>query len=345
MPLRLHAWQFGTHHAAVMKAFEFMEGPLASELQQKAAKFLKIYGGQNIPAVIAEKSGNTDDFSDTCAIAWWSGKLHTVDLGEKKVNISTLWHFLTIDYPGHFGNEYAGFSFRFTPPGGGTHYNEILRAILYNHTLASAGFAGYGISMPVRLIGPIEAYRFRARVSYSRAYFSTTPEKNYERLHNTIFEPSINAAAFWYSQSLDGTAKGISDIQHIGYLGHVMHLANDATVTHHLYSTLDHYHDAYEQFVDDHLPSLYSTTKVADLISLFHHSEVGNKGLKMIMIKDIMLFFAHRSAGMTAPLYSDLYEVRKNCGTEQFCASIAQNVIIITKYYLDINIDEKSRRF
>lgn len=345
MPTPLNAWQYQTHLTAVINAFEYMGGQLASADQTKAAHFLKNFGGDDIHIIIARKSGNTDEFTDTYATSWWNGKRGNIDLGSKRINISTLWHFLSITKQGCCGNEFPGFSFSFAPPRSGTHYNKLLRAFLFNHKVENTGFAGFGISMPIRLIGPIDAYRFRGQSTAFRAFYSITPEKNYLQLQNTIFEPSTNAAAFWYAQAIEGTRVGMTDIQHIGYLGHVMHLANDATVTHHLYSTLDHYHDEYEQFVNDNLPSLYSETKVNELISLFYNSAAGRKCLKNTMIRDIILFFARRSAGMTAPLYSDLFEVRKNCGKEQFCASVAENVIIITKYYLDIHCERNDRVF
>lgn len=345
MPFPLNAWMYRTHHAAVTKAFDYMEGPRASTDQANAACFLKNSGGKDIHILIAEKSGNTDEFSDTCAESWWNGKMKIIDLGTKRINISTLWHFLSINKAGCDGNEFSGFSCSFAPAGGGTRYNELLRAIMYNHKVANLGFAGLGITVPFRPTGPIEAYRFRGRFSASRVFYSTTSKENYLRFHNTVFEPSTNAAAFWYGQAVQGTGVGITDLQHIGYLGHVMHLANDATVTHHLYSTLDHYHDEYEHFVNDNLPSLYSETKVKELIALFFNSSAGKKGLGNIMIRDIILFFAHRSAGMTAPLYSDLLETRKNCGKEQFCASVAENIIIITKYHSDLRRKEDLRRY
>lgn len=345
MPYSLYAWLYGTHHAAVTKAFKYMESPRASADQRSAATFLKKYGGNDIHIVIAEKSGNTDDFSDTYAESWYSGKRYIIDLGSKRINISTLWHFLSIQKDGCCGNDLPGFSFNFAPPEGGTHYNELLRTLVFNHKVGNAGFAGYGISIPIRLVSPIEAYRFRGRFSAYRAYYSITSDENYSRFQSTIFEPSTNSCVFWYEQALEGIKVGTTDLHHIGFLGHVMHLANDATVTHHLYSTLDHYHDEYEKFVNDNLPLMYSETKVNELIALFYDSTIGRKGLTNIMIRDIILFFARRSAEMTAPLYSDLFETRKNCGREQFCASVAANIIILTKYYLDIRIDEVHRRY
>lgn len=345
IPCQLNAWLYRTHHEAVTKAFEYMESPYAREAEKNAAHFLKISGGENIHIYIAEKSGNTDEFSDTRAAAWWKGKRNILELGKKRLNVSTLWHFLSIHQRGCFGNEFPGFSFSFTPKGGGTRFNELFRALVFNHRVECTGFAGLGISMPMRMLEPIEAYRFRGRISASRSYYSTTPSENYSHFHTAIFEPSTNAATFWYAQALEGTRQGITDIQHMGFLGHVMHLANDATVTHHLYSTLDHYHDDYERFVNEHLNLLYSERKVSELLTLFYQSKTGKKGLHNIMIRDIILFFARRSATMTAPLYSELFETRRNCGKEQFCASVAENIIIITKYHLDIHLDEKSRRF
>ncbi len=345
VPNPLNAWLYGTHHAAVLKAFEYMEGPLASVEQKNAVRFLKISGGNDIHIIIAGKSGNTDEFSDTCAESWWNGKRTAIDLRTKRINISTLWHFLSITKPGCFGNEFPGFSFSFAPPEGGTRYNELLRALLFNHKVEKSGFAGRGISMPVQSISPIEAYRFRGRFSAFRSYYSITSLENYSRFQSVVFEPSTNVAAFWYGQALEGTAVGITNLQHIGFLGHVLHIANDATVTHHLYSTFDHYHDEYEKFVNDNLSLLYSQRKVSELISLFYNSSVGREGLANIMIRDIIFFFARRSAGMTASLYSDLFETRKNCGKEQFCASVAENIIIITKYFIDIHRDDTIRRY
>lgn len=346
-PSSLYAWKFYTHRSSVIRAFEYMEGPRGSKMQKWAARFVKYTGSEEMHNRLADKNGNTDEFSDTQVGGWWSGYDTSFALPGFSINYTSLWHFITMSRPGNFGNAYDGFSIRQPLPGNHAGFGYLLESMLYNREILNRGPAGCGISLPVDNAGAIQAYRFRAQHSGSRRFFSATPASNYDNFQDTVFEPCSNAAAYWYGQALEGTATGISDLQHLDYLGHVMHMANDATVTHHVWNTLDNFHESYENWVNENAASLYNPARVRELLDGFYaaHGITSELGLRNVLVQEIVIHFAGLSLNMPAPLYSESLAVRTNCGTAQYNASIAENILILLKYVYDLYIDAEHRRF
>jgi len=347
VPPPLRAWKFRTHRYSVINAFEYMEGPRGTAMQKWAARFIKYSGGSEIHLRIADKNGNTDEFGDTKIGGWWSGTDTSISLPGFLMNFTCFWHFIDMSRPGSFGNAYDGFSARRTLAGGYLNYNYLLRSMLHNREIRNHGPAGCLISLPVDGAGPIEAYRFRYRESSVRRYASTTPSSNYDNFQDAVFEPCSNASAYWYGQALEGTAPGVTDMQHLDYLGHAMHMANDATVTHHVWNTLDHYHESYETWVNENVGTLYNADRVRELITEFLqvHGVRTDQGLRNVLIQEIIIYYAGLSLNMPAPLYSESLAVRANCGAAQYNASVAQNILILTKYVMDLYAESERRRY
>lgn len=347
IPPPLHAWKFGTHRYSVIKAFDYMEGATGTKMQNWAARFVKYAGGEEFHLRLGDKNGNTDEFSDTRIGEWWSGHDTALFLPGFTLNYTCLWHFITMSRPGSFGNAFDGFTPRQSLQGAFVSYNRLVRSMLHNREIAGTGFPGRGISIPLQTAAVTEAYRFRAQHSASRRFYSSTPPSNYGNFQDAVFEPCSNAAAFWYGQALEGTARGITDLQHLDYLGHAMHLANDATVTHHVWNTLDHFHESYESWVNENTASLYNPAKVRELIDGFYsaHGVTSEQGLRNVLIQEIVIHFAGLSLNMPAPLYSESLAVRTNCGSAQFNASVAENILILVKYVYDLYVDTEHRRY
>ncbi|HPA71193.1 MAG TPA: hypothetical protein PKY31_02925 [Spirochaetota bacterium] len=347
IPKTLYAWKFYTHRSSVIRAFEYMEGPGGTKMQKWAARFVKYAGGDDLPQRLGDKNGNTDEFCDTRIGGWWSGYVTSMDIPGLTMNFTGFWHFITMSRPGSFGNAYDGFTPGRTLTGAPGGINSLLKSMLFNREILNSLPAGRCISLPVDNAGAIEAYRFRAHHSGTRRFFSKTPASNYANFQDAVFEPCSNAAAYWYGQALEGTATGVTDLQHLDYLGHAMHMANDATVTHHVWNTLEHFHDSYESWVNANADALYNPAKVRELLDGFFRARgiPSEPGLRGVLIQEIVIHFAGLSYNMPAPLYSESLAVRTNCGTAQYNASVAANILILEKYVYDLNLAANRRRF
>ncbi len=343
----LFAWKFKTHRDSVIRAFEYMEAPKAPELSKWSARLIKRIGGPEIHFRMGDKNGNTDVFGDTKIGTWWSGHDTELSLSGETINFTGLWHFITMYRPGKNGNAYDGFSIGHALPGSPGGNNHLLRSLLHNRRISDRGFPGLMISIPMDSSGVREAYRFRYREKGGRRFYSTTASSNYNAFQDTVFEPCSNAAAFWYDQALKGVSIRTAGIQHLDYLAHAMHMANDATVTHHVWNTLDHFHDSYEYWVNENVESLYRPVKVKELLDRFLREKglTAERGLESITIQEIVIYFAGLSFNMPDPLYSESLEVRTRYGTAQYNASIAANILMMIKYVLDLHREEDLRRY
>ncbi len=341
------AWKYNTHKSSVIHAMNYMGSGNADSVQQWAAQFLKYMGGEDIAEQMGIKNGDTDDFKDTSVGGWWVGYRTNVSLFGFDTNFTSYWHFLTMFRPGHYGNAYDGYSYKYSPDDGFWGYNGLVKSLLYNQDVKNKDKAGRTISNPENGQGVRDGYKYRYQLSSSQKYYSTTPGSNYDDYQNIIFEPNSNAAVYWYFKALYGRVSSNIDRGHMLYLGHVMHMAGDANVTQHIWDTLDHYHTSYEGWVDENYYSLYNPGKVKELIDGFMAAyNIQNPSqLSNITLQEIFAYFAARSLNMPAPLYSEDYGVRYSNGYEQYNGSVAINVIIMEKYVYDLYIPESARKF
>ena len=342
----LGAWNFNTHRDSVLTALQYMSANGNSN-QQWAASYLKYRGGSDIAAVCGQKDGDTDNFYDTSVGGWWIGYRTHVSLLGFNVNYTSFWHFINMSRPGHSNNAYDGYSYRYSFDDGFFSTMSLIKNLLYNQDTRNSGNAGNNISYPEYGQGARDAYRFRFQLSGSQKYYSSTSGGNYDDFQDTVYEPSTNAAAYWYGKALYGRDASNADRLHIGYLGHVLHLAEDANVTQHVWDTTGSYHTDYEGWMDTNHASLYDPSKVAQLINDFNASYgiTSDEQLKNVTLQQIMSFFAAKALNQPGPLYSQDDAVRRKAGYEEYNGSVAINVIILEKYIYDLYVASNYRRF
>jgi hypothetical protein len=341
-----NAWKFNTHRDTVIKAFEFME--TQGDANQKwIVQFLKYRGGSDIALRVGNKNGDTDNFRDTSIGGWWIGYRTNVGIFGFDVNYTSFWHFISMFRPGHFGNPYDGYSYRYSLDDGFWGLNGVIKSLLYNQDVRNEGNAGRTISNPENGQGVRSAYRFKYQLSESQKYYSTTPSSNYEDYQNIIFEPNSNSAAYWYGKALYGRTSTTVDSAHIEYLGHVFHMAGDACVTQHVWDTSDHNHVSYEGWVDDNRSNLHSASLIQQYVneckSAFGISTPARYG--ELRIQDIILFFAGKAVNLPGPLYSKDYNLWQQVGSLEYAMSIAINIIILEKYVNDLYVAPAIRRY
>ena len=341
-----YAWKFNTHKASVTDAFGYLEASTDPD-QLWIATFLKTAGGDDIANYCGQKNGDTDNFYDTSIGKWWYQYRTHVTIFGIEANYTSFWHFISMFQPGHNGNDYDGFSFRYSLAGGFWNLNKLVKFFLRNQNIRNENFAGENISNPENGAGVIEAYRFQFQSDGSNKSYSTTPDENYDKYQNVIFEPGTNAAAYWYDRALDGQDSTTVEQTHIGYLGHVLHLAGDANVTQHVWDTSDHYHLDYEDWMDSHYAALLDPVRVTQLIDEFRTamSINGDDELVNIQIRDIIIFFADKAMLYMGPLYSEDETVRLAAGYEEYNGSVAANVLIFEKYVYDLYVVSSDRTY
>ncbi len=341
-----NAWKFNTHRDSVIKAFEFME--IQGNSNQKwVAQFIKYRGGSDIALRLGNKNGDTDNFRDTSIGGWWIGYRTHVGLFGFDVNYTSFWHFIAMFRPGHYGNPYDGYSYKYSPDDGFWGLNGVIKSLLYNQDVRNEGNAGRTISNPENGQGVRNAYRFKYQLSSSQKYYSTTPSSNYEDYQDIIFEPNSNGAAYWYGKALYGRTSTTVDGIHIEYLGHVFHMAGDACVTQHVWDTSDHNHVAYEGWIDDNRDSLYNSFLVQQYLNEFRSAFgiTSLSGYSALRIQDIILFFASKAVNMPGPLYSKDYNTWQTVGSREYAMAVAVNIVILEKYVSDLYVAATNRRF
>lgn len=340
----LYAWTFDTHKLSVIKAFEYMKSDKATFEQEWMADYLESIGGPDIAIKIGDKNGDTDKFEDTKLGSWWMG-YWTSMFGN---NFTAFNHFITMFREGDYGNAYSGYSYKYSLEDGFWGRNGLLKTAFYNKKVKNKGNAGNKISSPENGKGIIDAYRFKSQESGKQSFYSNTPDSNYKKYQNMIFEPSSNAAAYWYKKTLSEQTPETVDARHIEYLGHVMHMINDSSVTHHVWNTLDHNHTTYETWVTDNLDQMYDQDRVSEIITEFKESYniTVLSDLRNLTIQEILVSLGQTALNDPSPLYSKEESVWLKSGKEGFSASVAANIILIEKYGQDLFLtDESLRKF
>lgn len=342
----LGAWNFNTHRDSVTYALQYMKSR-GNTNQKWIASFLEYRGGSDIAAVCGQKNGDTDNFYDTSIGGWWVGYRTNVALLGFNVNYTSFWHFINMSRPGHFNNAYDGYSYRYSIDDGFFTTMGLIKSLLYNQDTRNAGNAGNNISYPEYGQGARDAYRFRLQLSGAQKYYSSTPGGNYDDYQDTVYEPSTNAAAYWYGKALSGRDASNADRLHMGYIGHVLHLAGDANVTQHVWDTSGSYHSEYEGWMDKNYASLYDPSRVAQFVDEFNASYgiTSEEQLKGVTVQQIISFFAAKALNQPGPLYSQDEAVRKKSGYEEYNGSVAVNILILEKYVYDLYAASNDRKF
>ncbi len=341
------AWKYDTHKSTVIEAFSFMEGENGDSSQKWAASFIRYTAGSDIDVRCGIKNGDTDAFYDTSIGGWWVGYRTHVSILGFDTNFTSYWHFVTMFRSGSYGNAYDGYSYKYSPGDGFWGYNGVVKSLLYNQDTRNEGKAGNRISYPESGNGVRDAYRLRYQAPGQARYYSSTPGGNYDDYQKTVYEPCTNAAAYWYGRALNGRTPTTIDRVHAEYLGHVFHMAEDATVTQHVWNTLDHYHTDYEAWVDSNYGILLDRSNVTALVAEFKgaYGITSGEMLRNVTIQQIITFFANKSVNMPGPLYSEDGEVRRGAGSSEYDASVAVNIIILEKFVYDLYAPESERRF
>lgn len=229
-------------------------------------------------------------------------------------NYSSFWHFTSCFSAPKNGDKCTGYGYRISPDDGFFGLNGLMKSLLYNQEVKSGDFnsangtvislkdtfqlltkdwlgflsdfyngepdSGWGIP---GASDPIHQYQTLTSstdpTKNGQFKFGTNnwrvPSANWKDIQDVYFNPMANQMQYWYNLFSHNSA--FDDIQPEGLrlLGYVHHGPGDVCTPQHAWSTLSHYHQEFESFIDEFITKGFKADKseVIALIEAFEKSE------------------------------------------------------------------------
>ena len=115
------------------------------------------------------------------------------------------------------------------------------------------------------------------------------PEKNWDDIQDTYFNPGANAGQFWYNQFTHNASFDDIKEEQLKQLGYAMHWIADGATVQHVWSTTDHNHTDFESYMDEMISGGFKVDRdaVEQLIQNFENSEMYTYAQKHVQISDL----------------------------------------------------------